>query len=36
MGVPQDERKKLFDWSNQMVGEADPEFHRNDPQGGRG
>ncbi|MCB0944809.1 MAG: cytochrome P450, partial [Mycobacterium sp.] len=24
MGVPQDERKKLFDWSNQMVGEADP------------
>ncbi len=36
MGVPQDERKKLFDWSNQMVGEADPEFHRNDPQGAAG
>ncbi|HRD11968.1 MAG TPA: cytochrome P450 [Mycobacterium sp.] len=36
MGVPQDERKKLFDWSNQMVGEADPEFARNDPQGAAG
>src|SRR5215213_10870823 len=31
MGVPQDDRKKLFDWSNQMVGDLDPEFHRNDP-----
>jgi cholest-4-en-3-one 26-monooxygenase len=26
LGVPQDDRKKLFDWSNQMTGEVDPEF----------
>jgi cholest-4-en-3-one 26-monooxygenase len=30
MGVPQDDRKKLFDWSNQMVGDQDPEFADND------
>ncbi|MDV3126362.1 cytochrome P450 [Mycobacterium sp. 21AC1] len=30
MGVPQEERKKLFDWSNQMVGDQDPEFAGND------
>ena len=30
MGVPQDERKKLFYWSNQMVGDQDPEFEGND------
>jgi cholest-4-en-3-one 26-monooxygenase len=30
MGVPQEERKKLFDWSNQMVGDQDPEFASND------
>ncbi|MGV0746295.1 cytochrome P450 [Mycolicibacterium sp. XJ870] len=30
MGVPQDDRKKLFDWSNQMVGDQDPEFATND------
>ena len=33
MGVPQEDRKKLFDWSNQMVGDQDPEFARNDPIG---
>jgi cholest-4-en-3-one 26-monooxygenase len=33
MGVPQDERKKLFDWSNQMVGDVDPEFASNDAIG---
>ena len=33
MGVPQDERKKLFDWSNQMVGDMDPEFESNDAIG---
>ena len=26
IGVPQDDRKKLFDWSNEMVGDQDPEF----------
>src|SRR3954470_22417605 len=31
MGVPQEDRKKLFDWSNQMVGDQDPEFSTNDP-----
>ena len=31
MGVPQEDRKKLFDWSNQMVGDQDPEFATNDP-----
>jgi cholest-4-en-3-one 26-monooxygenase len=30
MGVPQEDRKKLFDWSNQMVGDMDPEFANND------
>jgi cholest-4-en-3-one 26-monooxygenase len=30
MGVPQEDRKKLFDWSNQLVGDMDPEFVRND------
>ena len=33
MGVPQEERKKLFDWSNQMVGDVDPEFADNDALG---
>ena len=26
LGVPQDDRMKLFDWSNRMVGSDDPEF----------
>ncbi|MCW2691138.1 MAG: putative cytochrome [Mycobacterium sp.] len=26
LGVPQDDRKKLFDWSNEMTGDEDPEF----------
>jgi cholest-4-en-3-one 26-monooxygenase len=30
LGVPQEDRKKLFHWSNQMVGDQDPEFARND------
>jgi cholest-4-en-3-one 26-monooxygenase len=30
MGVPLEDRKKLFDWSNQMVGDMDPEFANND------
>ena len=33
MGVPQEERKKLFDLSNQMVGDVDPEFESNDAMG---
>jgi cholest-4-en-3-one 26-monooxygenase len=33
MGVPQEDRKKLFDWSNQMVGDQDPEFATNDALG---
>ncbi|AKN18682.1 hypothetical protein MHAE_01995 [Mycobacterium haemophilum DSM 44634] len=31
LGVPQEDRKKLFHWSNQMVGDQDPEFATNDP-----
>jgi cholest-4-en-3-one 26-monooxygenase len=30
MGVPQEDRMKLFNWSNQMVGDMDPEFAAND------
>ncbi len=30
MGVPQQDRMKLFHWSNQMVGDMDPEFANND------
>ncbi|MFD0361406.1 cytochrome P450 [Nocardia sp. GCM10030253] len=26
LGVPQQDRKKLFNWSNQMIGADDPEF----------
>ena len=33
MGVPQEDRMKLFDWSNQMVGDKDPEFAGNDAIG---
>jgi len=33
MGVPQEDRMKLFHWSNQMVGDQDPEFVRNDSMG---
>ena len=31
MGVPQEDRRLLFDWSNRMIGVDDPEF-----EGGRG
>jgi len=33
MGVPQEDRMKLFHWSNQMVGDMDPEFAANDAIG---
>ena len=33
MGVPQEDRMKLFHWSNQMVGDQDPEFATNDAMG---
>lgn len=26
LGVPQEDRRKLFDWSNQMIGYDDPEY----------
>jgi cholest-4-en-3-one 26-monooxygenase len=26
IGVPQEDRKKIFDWSNQMIGYDDPEY----------
>ena len=33
MGVPQEDRRKLFDWTNRMVGAGDPEYQDNDQQG---
>ncbi|MBO0776394.1 MAG: cytochrome P450, partial [Actinobacteria bacterium] len=26
LGVPQEDRRKIFDWSNQMIGSEDPEY----------
>ncbi len=26
LGVPQEDRRKLFDWSNQLIGSEDPDF----------
>ena len=26
LGIPQEDRGKIFDWSNQMIGYDDPEF----------
>jgi cholest-4-en-3-one 26-monooxygenase len=34
MGVPQDDRRQLFEWSNRMIGIDDPEY-RGDPDQGR-
>jgi cholest-4-en-3-one 26-monooxygenase len=28
MGVPREDRRKLFDWSNRMIGADDPEFQK--------
>jgi cholest-4-en-3-one 26-monooxygenase len=33
LGVPQEDREKLFDWSNQMIGDEDPEFAEYDSLG---
>jgi len=33
LGVPQEDREKLFDWSNQMIGDEDPEFAAYDSMG---
>jgi cholest-4-en-3-one 26-monooxygenase len=32
LGVPQDDRHKMFDWSNRMVGNEDPEYQANVPE----
>lgn len=32
LGVPQEDRGKLFDWSNEMTGTGDPEFAHIDPK----
>jgi len=32
MGVDQDQRHKLFEWSNRMVGADDPEYNEGDPE----
>ena len=31
LGVPQEDRKKLFDWSNQMLANEDPDFQQAEP-----
>ena len=31
LGVPLEDRDKLFDWTNQMIGDDDPEFAEYDP-----
>jgi cholest-4-en-3-one 26-monooxygenase len=32
LGVPQEDRHKMFDWSNRMVGNEDPEYQANVPE----
>jgi cholest-4-en-3-one 26-monooxygenase len=32
LGVPQDDRDKIFRWSNEMIGNEDPEYAHIDPQ----
>jgi cholest-4-en-3-one 26-monooxygenase len=32
MGVPMEDRKKIFDWTNRMIGASDPEFVAEDGQ----
>src|SRR3982075_1625898 len=36
LGVPEEDRDKLFDWTNQMVGGDDPEFAEYDSLGSTG
>jgi cholest-4-en-3-one 26-monooxygenase len=31
LGVPQEDRRKIFEWSNEMVGDDDPEYDSNGP-----
>ena len=30
LGIPMEDRKKIFDWSNELVGDVDPEFAKSD------
>jgi cholest-4-en-3-one 26-monooxygenase len=30
LGVPQEDRHSMFDWSNRMIGQEDPEYQRSD------
>ncbi len=34
MGVPQEDRRLLFEWSNQLIGADDPEYARNNESDG--
>src|SRR6202035_489070 len=34
LGVPQEDRRMVFDWSNQMIGAADPEYQTPDVDAG--
>jgi cholest-4-en-3-one 26-monooxygenase len=31
LGIPQDDRRQIFDWSNDMIGYDDPEYSGTDP-----
>jgi cholest-4-en-3-one 26-monooxygenase len=31
LGIPQDDRRKIFDWSNEMIGYDDPQYGAADP-----
>uniref|UniRef100_UPI00407474F8 CYP125MRCA n=1 Tax=synthetic construct TaxID=32630 RepID=UPI00407474F8 len=33
IGVPQEDRQRLFDWSNRMIGYDDPEYHSSEADG---
>jgi len=35
MGVPQEDRHLVFDWSNRMIGSEDPEYQRDADAGGQ-
>ena len=34
LGIPQEDRRKVFDWSNSMIGSNDPEFQESEDRAG--
>ncbi len=33
LGVPQEDRHNMFDWSNRMIGQVDPEYAEDETEG---